>query len=285
MLIVGGITRALEVKSIIQLEFHGVVITTSTEGIPSTLNWQRPLLNLVEIIVTNIFIFCVILITCVCSSNGQIRISIWALWCHHYRWHRFTGWLQQWTCSSKREHTYRVSKNKSTDQIDNLYYQFRRRCHFLNLNSVDDTETAMIMVMVADLYRQKNWNINLPRNYGDSMSLLTLLFVWQHVALMHPSSVVGQSNAQPSCDPFAFKLFDNPSAWEKKIKIILKFARCLRKNSKCNFHLKCYSDSRAPETLAELSSNECPHCGKIPWLFRQFSCIRKDFCIECVPTQ
>lgn len=123
----------------------------------------------------------------------------------------------------------------------------------------------------------------------EAMALLTLLFVWQHVALMQPSSVVGQSNAQPSCDPFAFKLFDIPSApISKKMKLLKIFglpSKAGMVNAISLSHLKCYSNSRVPKILAELSSNECLHCGKILLLFRQFSCIRTDFCIECVPMQ
>lgn len=40
---------------------------------------------------------------------------------------------------------------------------------------------------------------------------ITLLFVWQQVALTHPSSVVGQSSAQPSWEPFTFRQVEIPS--------------------------------------------------------------------------
>lgn len=266
----------------LHLEFHGDVITISTAGIPSTLNWQRPLLNLVEIIV-QIFSFFVLFLSLVrqtgkfgsafglfgvttivgivlpaCFNNEPVRVR-------------------------ERENTCRHLEIESTGKIDHFNYQFRRRFHFLHSSFVDDTETAMIMVMVANLYKEKRKNkieINLPWNGCESMALLTLLFVWQHVALMQPSSVVGQSNAQPSCDPFAFKLFDIPSAQKStRIKSLGNFFRILMP------HLKYYSNSRAPRTLAGWSSNECLHCGKILLLFPQFSCIRKDFCIECVPMQ
>lgn len=90
-------------------------------------------------------------------------------------------------------------------------YLFRRRSHFLNLNSFDDTETVTIMVRVA-VFEKKTKVISFAQLIS-TCAVLTLLFVWQHVALMHPSSVVGQSSAQPSCDPFAFKLFDKPSEY------------------------------------------------------------------------
>lgn len=41
--------------------------------------------------------------------------------------------------------------------------------------------------------------------------LPTLFVFWQHVALMHPSSVVGQSSAQQSCDPLTLRFVEIPS--------------------------------------------------------------------------
>lgn len=40
----------------------------------------------------------------------------------------------------------------------------------------------------------------------------TLLLFWQQVALIQPSSVVGQSKAQPSCELLTFKLVEMPSS-------------------------------------------------------------------------
>lgn len=42
--------------------------------------------------------------------------------------------------------------------------------------------------------------------------VLTLLLFWQHVDLMHPSSVVGQSRAQQSCEPLMLSVVEIPSA-------------------------------------------------------------------------
>lgn len=46
------------------------------------------------------------------------------------------------------------------------------------------------------------------QKYSD---LLTLLFVWQQVALTQLCSVVGQSSAQPSGEPFTVKHVEIPS--------------------------------------------------------------------------
>lgn len=164
---------------------------------------------------TNIFIYCVIRITCICSSNGHIWIGLWTLlWCHHYRY--LIPWLQQRTYSSRRE------KNKSIK----FKYILEKWIDRLSL----PVSTSHSVLEFEFLWRHRNgddngegcwfqWKIKSVIKFSSScwvIESLTLLFVWQHVALMQPSSVVGQSSAQPSCDPFKFTLFDNPSTDNEK---------------------------------------------------------------------